>query len=379
MLGMQKSTVSRRIAQLEERLGVRLLNRTTRKLRLTEVGEAYYERCRQIMQEFAEAEEAIMQLQSEPTGLLRITSTIEFGQLLLGAVVGEFVGRYPNLQVDVELTSRHIDPVEEGVDIARSEERRVGKEWRCRRRRWCFQAEDGIRAADVTGVQTCALPICDHAAAERAHRIAADYLDHRIRPAAARCRGWRVRGPLSQPAGGCGAYQSPYRPGGGGRGYRHPAGAAPGFQPGGAAAAAQSATAVRQSRLSGGVRRAEAAGGSEPSSLHPDPDRRGPQVAVCRTLRERSGTPCGYGEQHHLRPGGGRSRRRNHQRAVLHRPAAGGRGKALPGAGRLRAAIHPALCPVPLPSLPVDEGQDLYRLSSGEAGAAGQGQGRDHR
>ncbi|MDX9686732.1 MULTISPECIES: LysR family transcriptional regulator [Halopseudomonas] len=118
MLGMQKSTVSRRIAQLEERLGVRLLNRTTRKLRLTEVGEAYYERCRQIMQEFAEAEEAIMQLQSEPTGLLRITSTIEFGQLLLGAVVGEFVGRYPNLQVDVELTSRHIDPVEEGVDIA---------------------------------------------------------------------------------------------------------------------------------------------------------------------------------------------------------------------------------------------------------------------
>ena len=57
-LGMQKSTVSRRIAQLEERLGVRLLNRTTRKLRLTEVGQAYYERCRQIMLDFAEAEQA---------------------------------------------------------------------------------------------------------------------------------------------------------------------------------------------------------------------------------------------------------------------------------------------------------------------------------
>ncbi len=117
-LGMQKSTVSRRLAQLEERLGVRLLNRTTRKLRLTEVGQAYYERCRQIMQEFAEAEEAIMQLQSEPTGLLRITSPIEFGQLFLGSVVGEFVRRYPALQVEVELTTRVVDPVEEGVDIA---------------------------------------------------------------------------------------------------------------------------------------------------------------------------------------------------------------------------------------------------------------------
>ena len=87
-LGMQKSTVSRRIAQLEERLGVRLLNRTTRKLRLTEVGQAYYERCRQIMQEFSEAEQAIMQLQREPTGLLRVSSPIEFGQLFHGGVAG---------------------------------------------------------------------------------------------------------------------------------------------------------------------------------------------------------------------------------------------------------------------------------------------------
>ena len=117
-LGMQKSTVSRRLVQLEERLGVRLLNRTTRKLRLTEVGQVYYERCRQIMQEFAEAEEAIMQLQSEPTGLLRITSPIEFGQLFLGNVVGSFVRRYPAVQVEVELTTRVVDPLEEGVDIA---------------------------------------------------------------------------------------------------------------------------------------------------------------------------------------------------------------------------------------------------------------------
>ncbi|MFT5782146.1 MAG: DNA-binding transcriptional LysR family regulator [Pseudomonas sp.] len=116
-LGMQKSTVSRRIALLEERLGVRLLNRTTRKLRLTEVGQAYYERCRLIMLDFAEAEQAVMQLQLQPSGLLRITAPIEFGQLFLGRVLGEFMREYPEITAEVELTSRKVDPVEEGVDI----------------------------------------------------------------------------------------------------------------------------------------------------------------------------------------------------------------------------------------------------------------------
>nr|WP_298147986.1 LysR family transcriptional regulator [uncultured Pseudomonas sp.] len=116
-LAMQKSTVSRRIALLEERLGVRLLNRTTRKLRLTEVGQEYYERCRQIMLDFAEAEQAVMQLQQAPSGLLRITAPIEFGQLFLGRVLGEFMRQYPQISAEVELTSRPVDPLEEGVDI----------------------------------------------------------------------------------------------------------------------------------------------------------------------------------------------------------------------------------------------------------------------
>ncbi|WP_339510426.1 LysR family transcriptional regulator [Pseudomonas sp. RL_15y_Pfl2_60] len=116
-LNMQKSTVSRRIVLLEERLGVRLLNRTTRKLRLTEVGAAYYERCRQIMLDFAEAEQAVMQLQQEPSGLLRITAAVEFGQQFLGRVLGEFMRQYPGITAEVELTSRNVDPVEEGVDI----------------------------------------------------------------------------------------------------------------------------------------------------------------------------------------------------------------------------------------------------------------------
>jgi DNA-binding transcriptional LysR family regulator len=117
-LGMQKSTVSRRIALLEERLGVRLLNRTTRKLRLTEVGQAYYERCRQIMLDFAEAEQAVMQLQQEPSGLLRVTAPIEFSQLFLGRVLGSFMSQYPQITAEVEITSRNVDPLEEGVDIA---------------------------------------------------------------------------------------------------------------------------------------------------------------------------------------------------------------------------------------------------------------------
>jgi DNA-binding transcriptional LysR family regulator len=117
-LGMQKSTVSRRIALLEERLGVRLLNRTTRKLRLTEVGQAYYDRCRQIMLDFAEAEQAVMQLQLVPAGVLKISAPIEFGQLLLGRVLGDFMWQYPQISAEVEITSRAVDPVEEGVDIA---------------------------------------------------------------------------------------------------------------------------------------------------------------------------------------------------------------------------------------------------------------------
>lgn len=116
-LGMQKSTGSRRIVQLEERLGVRLINRTTRRLRLTEVGQAYYERCRQIMLDFAEAEQVVMQLQQAPAGLLRISAPIEFGQWILGRVLGDFMRLYPDINAEVELASRYVDPVEEGVDI----------------------------------------------------------------------------------------------------------------------------------------------------------------------------------------------------------------------------------------------------------------------
>ena len=90
-LGTSSGQASKLVARLEQDLGVRLLNRTTRALKATEVGQAYYERCRQIMLDFAEAEQAVMQLQQSRSGLLRITAPIEFGQLFLGRVLGEFM------------------------------------------------------------------------------------------------------------------------------------------------------------------------------------------------------------------------------------------------------------------------------------------------
>src|SRR5690348_739585 len=83
-LGLPKSTVSRKVAQLEERLGARLLQRTTRKLGLTEIGRVYYERCQRIVADISEAEQLVGDLQKAPRGLLRVTAPIDVGGLYLG-------------------------------------------------------------------------------------------------------------------------------------------------------------------------------------------------------------------------------------------------------------------------------------------------------
>ena len=88
-LGMPKSTVSRQVARLEDRLGVRLLHRTTRSLRLSDAGQAYYERARRIVNDIKEAEEAVSSLQTTPRGTLRITAPMQDNQPYLGAIVSE--------------------------------------------------------------------------------------------------------------------------------------------------------------------------------------------------------------------------------------------------------------------------------------------------
>ena len=117
-LGMSKSSVSKKITFLEDRLGVRLLNRTTRKLSLTEVGQVFFERCERIMSEAEEAELAITRLQDEPRGHLKISAPVSFGIKHLGKPLATFMSQYEDLNVEVSLNDRFVDIVEEGFDMA---------------------------------------------------------------------------------------------------------------------------------------------------------------------------------------------------------------------------------------------------------------------
>lgn len=117
-LGIQKSTISRRIAQLEDELGVRLLQRTTRKLSLTDEGQNLFQRCQPLLDELDGIEDLVSSRQEEPSGRLRITMPPELGIFMMNRVVSSFMEKYPKLQIDIELTPRVVDLVEEGIDLA---------------------------------------------------------------------------------------------------------------------------------------------------------------------------------------------------------------------------------------------------------------------
>ncbi|PWG62591.1 LysR family transcriptional regulator [Spiribacter halobius] len=117
-LDLTPSAVSKQIRRLEDRLGVRLFNRTTRRVSLTEAGHAYYERCARILQEIEEAEEAVTALNENPRGTLRVAATVAFGRVEVLPRINEFLERYPELNVEFELTDRHVDLIEEGIDVA---------------------------------------------------------------------------------------------------------------------------------------------------------------------------------------------------------------------------------------------------------------------
>ncbi len=118
LLDSSTAAVSRQIAGLEEHLGVRLLNRTTRRLSMTDAGQDFLARAQQILADVADAEAAAGQGALRPSGLLRISAPTSFGITTLSRWLAPFIRRYPDLRLDIDLTDRVIDLAEEGVDVA---------------------------------------------------------------------------------------------------------------------------------------------------------------------------------------------------------------------------------------------------------------------
>jgi DNA-binding transcriptional LysR family regulator len=117
-LGLQTSKLSRHISELEKQLGVRLLQRTTRKVTVTEIGQTYYQHCAALEAEAVAAQEAIDRTRSEPQGTVRMSCPISLMQGIISAVITRFLRAHPLVRVYVEMTNRRVDVVEEGFDLA---------------------------------------------------------------------------------------------------------------------------------------------------------------------------------------------------------------------------------------------------------------------
>ena len=117
-LELSRAVVSKYVSRLEERLGARLLHRTTRRLSLTEAGAALFEASRGALERIEEAEGAVAQLQSEPRGRLRVSAPMSFGILHLGPAITDFARAHPRVTLDLRLDDRFVNLVEEGIDVA---------------------------------------------------------------------------------------------------------------------------------------------------------------------------------------------------------------------------------------------------------------------
>lgn len=117
-LGIPKSKLSRRIAALEDRLGARLLHRSTRHCSVTEIGQTYYEHCKAMLVEAEAAQAAIDSVQAEPAGVIRLTCPIALLHAHIGGMLADFMARHPKITVHLEATNRRVDLSAEGVDVA---------------------------------------------------------------------------------------------------------------------------------------------------------------------------------------------------------------------------------------------------------------------
>ncbi|MGH8332757.1 MAG: LysR family transcriptional regulator [Pseudomonas sp.] len=116
-MAMPNSTLSRRISGLEKAIGLRLLNRTTRKIELTEAGQLYFDRCKRIVDEARLAHEQLGEMLAHPSGLLRASLPVDFANIYLAPLIAEFARRYPGISFEFDLTPRQVDLVSEPVDV----------------------------------------------------------------------------------------------------------------------------------------------------------------------------------------------------------------------------------------------------------------------
>ena len=117
-MGISKSAVSKHVSSLETRLGARLLNRTTRRVSPTEIGLAYYDRARRVLNDAGEADALVSSMQSAPSGLLRISVATDFGVNHMSPILGEFLADYPEITVNMVLNNRYVELISEGFDLA---------------------------------------------------------------------------------------------------------------------------------------------------------------------------------------------------------------------------------------------------------------------
>jgi DNA-binding transcriptional LysR family regulator len=117
-MGVSKSATGKSVARLEERLGVRLLDRTTRSLSLTAEGQAYYRSCLKVLEELSTAETLLASRKQAVSGTLRVNLPVSFGRLWIMPVLIEVADQNPDLELDVSFTDRRVDLVEEGIDLA---------------------------------------------------------------------------------------------------------------------------------------------------------------------------------------------------------------------------------------------------------------------
>jgi DNA-binding transcriptional LysR family regulator len=117
-LEISRTMATTHVARLEEHLHTRLLNRTTRRLSLTEAGTAYHEKCSALLAEIESVEASLEAMAEQPRGVIKISAPVSFGTLHLGAALAEYLDRYPRVKLDVSLNDRTVDLVEEGYDLA---------------------------------------------------------------------------------------------------------------------------------------------------------------------------------------------------------------------------------------------------------------------